>query len=83
MKKMSPELCSALISIMTGVIECDLQRGKSFGVHKSDVKSSKFQFDDSWRRVQALVADAYFPISQYLHTLSRDALLARGNLVHI
>lgn len=32
---------------MTGVIEWDLRRGKSFGVHKSAVKSSSFQSDDS------------------------------------
>lgn len=65
---MCPELCSALTSIMTGVIEWDLQWGKSFRVHKSDVKSSNFQSDDSWRRVQALMSDA--PTAQrwtYMH----------------
>lgn len=41
-KKISPELSSALISIMTRVIKCDLQHGKYFGVPKSGVKSSKF-----------------------------------------
>lgn len=52
---------------MTGVIEWDLQRGKSFGVHKSAVKSSNFQSDDSWRRVQALMSDAHAPIALCMH----------------
>lgn len=36
------ELSSGLISIMTRVIECDLQHEKYFGIPKSGVKSSKF-----------------------------------------
>lgn len=55
-EKIFPELSSALISIMTRVIECDLQHDKYFGVPKPGVKSSKFQFNGFWKRVQALTS---------------------------